>query len=78
MLHRWRVSRVAELELLVVHPSYRGLGIGEALLNRLLHALREEHIDMVLLHCPIEASEAKHLYEKYGFEVRAFAMKKRL
>ena len=78
VLTRWEVSKVAQIELLVVDPQYRGQGIGESLMNQLLESLREEEIDIVLLHCPATASEAKSLYDKLGFETRAYAMKKRL
>jgi ribosomal protein S18 acetylase RimI-like enzyme len=63
---------------LVVDPSYRDRGIGRNLLDRLLEAFKEEVVDLVLLDCPAESKEAKHLYEEIGFEVRAYAMKKRL
>jgi ribosomal protein S18 acetylase RimI-like enzyme len=78
VLNRWDASKVAQIELMAVDSAYRGRGVGKALLNRLLKILREEDVDMVLLHCPAEAVEAKHLYDKLGFEVRAYAMKKQL
>jgi len=78
ILNRWGASKVAQIELLVVDSSYRGRGIGSALLEKLLEVFREEDVDLVLLHCPAEAIEAKHLYDKLGFEVRAYAMKKKL
>ncbi len=63
---------------MAVDPSYRNQGIGRALLDRLLEDLREKDVDLVLLHCPANAIDAKHLYDKLGFEVRAYEMKKRL
>ena len=78
VLNKWDVSKVAQIELMAVDPAYRSRGVGTALLDRLLEILREEGVDLVLLHCPAEAVEAKHLYDKLGFEVRAYAMKKRL
>ncbi|MFW9851075.1 MAG: GNAT family N-acetyltransferase [Candidatus Thorarchaeota archaeon] len=78
VLSRWDASKVAQIELLAVDPQYRGRGIGESLMNQLLESLIEEKIDLVLLHCPSIASEAKSLYDKLGFETRAYAMKKRL
>ncbi len=62
----------------VTYPSYRGKGIGRNLLDKLLGAFKEEIVDLVLLHCPAESKEAKHLYERVGFEIRAYAMEKRL
>lgn len=78
ILNRWGASSVAQIELLVVDPSWRDQGVGRALLDNLLESFREECVDLVLLHCPVEAIEAKHLYDSLGFEVRAYAMKKKL
>ena len=78
ILNRWGASKVAQVELLAVNSSWRNQGIGRALLERLLEVFRDEGVDLVLLHCPAEAIEAKHLYDKFGFEVRAYAMKKKL
>jgi ribosomal protein S18 acetylase RimI-like enzyme len=78
ILTRWNVTKVAQLELLAVDSKCRGQGVGEALLDRLIEALKEERVDLILLHCPVESVEAKHLYDKLGFEVRAFAMKRHL
>ncbi len=78
VLRRWDASKVAQIELLVVDPSFRSQGIGKDLLDRLLEILKEENVDYVLLHCPAKAIEAKRLYDKMGFEVRAYAMKKHL
>ncbi|NHJ14209.1 MAG: GNAT family N-acetyltransferase [Candidatus Thorarchaeota archaeon] len=78
VLNTWAASKVAQIELLAVDASYQKQGIGNALLNELLRILKKEGVDIVLLHCPVEAVSAKHLYDKLGFEVRAYAMKKRL
>jgi len=78
VLDRWHASKVAQIELLAVDSSSRGQGVGRLLLDRLLDALRDEGVDMVLLHCPVEAETALYLYQKAGFEVRAYAMRMRL
>ena len=78
VLTKWNASKAAQIELLVVDPSYRGQGIGRTLLDKLLEAFKEEVVDLVLLHCPAESKEARHLYERVGFQVRAYAMEKRL
>ena len=78
VLTKWNASKAAQIELLVVDPSYRGQGIGRTLLDKLLEAFKEEVVDLVLLHCPAESKEAKHLYERVGFQIRAYAMEKRL
>lgn len=78
VLRRWDVSQVAQIELLAVASSHRREGIARALLDSLFDNLREVGVDFILLHCPVEAEEARHLYDSLGFEVRAYAMKKRL
>ncbi len=78
VMDRWNATKVAQIELLAVDASYRNRGIGNALLSQALDVLKKEGVDHILLHCPIEAVEAKHLYDKFGFEVRAYAMKKRI
>ena len=76
VMNKWNSSKVAQIELLVVEPSYRDKGVGGTLLERLLRELKDDGVDLVLLHCPAESVEAKHLYDSFGFEVRAYAMKK--
>jgi ribosomal protein S18 acetylase RimI-like enzyme len=78
VLASWTASKVATIELLAVSPDYRNQGAGTALLERLLEIFKEAGTDLVGLHCPVQASDAKQLYEKFGFEVSAFHMRKRL
>jgi ribosomal protein S18 acetylase RimI-like enzyme len=78
ILTRWGASKAAEITLLVVDPQYQNRGIGAALLQKLLEAFKKASVDVVTLHCPADAKSAKHLYEKLGFEVRAYHMKKSL
>jgi ribosomal protein S18 acetylase RimI-like enzyme len=75
---RWKSSKVAQVELMAVHPSHRGLGIGRSLLTKLLENFEEAGADIVLLNCPASAMEAKRLYEEMGFRVRSFQLEKRL
>lgn len=78
VLEHWGASKVGQIELLAVDPHFRKRGVGTKLLSSLLDIFTKNGVDMVTLHCPAEANEAKHLYDKMGFETRAFAMKKRL
>ena len=78
VLSRWGSSKIGEIALMAVDPNYRNRGIGTALANKLLKEFEKAGADLVILHCPAEASEAKKLYDKLGFEVRAYHMKKRL
>lgn len=78
VLARWGSSKVGEVALMAVDPSYRNKGIGTALLRKLLEEFKKAGADLVILHCPAEAVEAKKLYDKLGFDVRAYHMKRRL
>ena len=78
VLARWRASKVGEIALMAVDTNYRNRGIGTALLCKLLEEFKRAGADLVILHCPAEAVKAKKLYDKLGFEVRAYHMKKRL
>jgi GNAT superfamily N-acetyltransferase len=78
VLETWGVSKVATIELLVVHSEYTGKGVGTLLLERLIEVFRQAGVDLIGLTCPVKASEAKHLYEKHGFEISAYHMRKKL
>ncbi len=78
VLERWKVGKVAQVELIAVHPGHRGKGVGRKLLSKLLERFREAGADMVLVNCPTSAVEAKGLYEEMGFDVRSCQMSLRL
>jgi ribosomal protein S18 acetylase RimI-like enzyme len=78
VLTRWGASKVGEITLVVVDANHRNKGIGTALLHRVLEELKKAGADRVILHCPAEAIEAKRLYDKLGFNTRAYHMTKRL
>jgi ribosomal protein S18 acetylase RimI-like enzyme len=78
ILSNWGVTKVATIELLVVDPEFRNLGVGSALLEHLLAIFEKDGADMIGLHCPVQAIEAKQLYERFGFEISAFHMRKKL
>ena len=78
ILDRWKATRVGHVTLMAVAPSHRRQGVGNALLARLLEEFKAAGADMVLLDCPVEAVDAKRLYERMGFEPRFYGMWKRL
>lgn len=75
---RWGISRVGEITSIPVDPDYRNRGIGTALLSKLIGEFKNAGVGLLILHGPVEAVEAKKLYDKIGFEVRTYHMKKRL
>ena len=78
VLNNWGVSKVATIELLVVNPKYRKHGIGTSLVDSLIGIFKKAGVDMIGLTCPEGASPAKRLYEKVGFEISAYHMRKKL
>jgi ribosomal protein S18 acetylase RimI-like enzyme len=70
--------KVATIELLVVNPKYGKRGIGRLLLESLIEVFKQSGTDMIGLTCPAKAEQARHLYEKVGFEISAYHMRKRL
>ena len=58
----------AAVRLLAVHPKYRGLGIGRALMEEVLRRCRERGIRTVGLHTNPGMDIAVGLYERMGFK----------
>ena len=47
-------------------------------LGKLIETFRKAGADLITLTCPVEAKEAKKLYDKHDFEIGAYYMKKKL
>ena len=75
---KWKANKVASVELLAVDEHYRRRGIGTSLLNKAFEVCRVNGIDLVTLSVPAEETEARKLYQKLGFEERAYFLRKRL
>jgi len=57
----------SEVMNIAVHPDYRRQGIGEALLETLAHALREQGSRGLTLEARVSNTPAVSLYKKAGF-----------
>jgi len=57
----------AQLRWFLVHPDYRGLGIGKELLNEALQFCKERKYKNIFLWTTSELMEAGHLYTHFGF-----------
>jgi GNAT superfamily N-acetyltransferase len=68
----WQEGILGTVEELVVDEQHRKLGIGQAILNRLLEEAAKLGCRRVELDSSLHRLEAHRFYEKFGFEKRAF------
>ena len=57
-----------EIGSVSVKPAYQGRGIGEKFLKHIVNKLLDEGYKKIYLYCVVGNNNAKHLYEKLGFE----------
>ena len=58
----------AQLRWFLIHPTYRNLGLGQALLTEALQFCKEHNYKTVFLWTVKELSAARHLYHSAGFQ----------
>jgi GNAT superfamily N-acetyltransferase len=63
-----RKDRVLHIVALEVRPEYRGLGVGETLLSRLLEKIDRKEIHEVLIDLPVEAGGFSPVLLRESFE----------
>jgi ribosomal-protein-alanine N-acetyltransferase len=64
----WAILEEAHITILGVHPSYRGQGLGQALLYALLKKARKRRLEWATLEVRASNRPAQSLYEKFGFQ----------
>ncbi|HMC55957.1 MAG TPA: GNAT family N-acetyltransferase [Gemmatimonadaceae bacterium] len=57
------------VRMLVVHPSYRGLGIGRALTEECVRRARRDGASLIALHTSAIMKTALDMYRRMGFEL---------
>jgi ribosomal protein S18 acetylase RimI-like enzyme len=78
VLSNWNATRVGYIDLMTVDVPHRRKGVGTMLMNKLLDHFRTNGIDLVILDVPAQQLPAVRLYQRLGFEVRSFNMRKHL
>ena len=63
----WHVVTEGHITNIAVAPQYRRLGVGSAVVNRLLQTAKEKEMIGVTLEVRVSNAAAKALYEKHGF-----------
>ncbi|MDI6600968.1 MAG: ribosomal protein S18-alanine N-acetyltransferase [Thermoanaerobacteraceae bacterium] len=64
----WAILDEAHITNIAVHPDYRGIGVGNALLEGLIEAARKRGATSMTLEVRASNEIAQNLYRKYGFK----------
>ena len=57
----------AQLRWFLVHPDYRGLGLGKELMKKTLHFCKKRRYKIIFLWSASELCAARHIYMQAGF-----------
>ncbi|NLI60594.1 MAG: ribosomal protein S18-alanine N-acetyltransferase [Clostridiales bacterium] len=63
----WIILDEAHITNVAVHPDYRGIGIGEAIMKALIKTAVNLKVDGMTLEVRVSNKIAQNLYEKLGF-----------
>ncbi len=66
LMHR---GKAAQLRYFILEPAYRGIGLGNKLMELFLDFLKECNYESAYLWTTKELYAAAHLYTKYGFKL---------
>lgn len=64
----WLVVDEAHITNIAILPEFRGRGLGEALLKKMIDKCREDHIERMTLEVRVSNTVAQSLYKKLGFQ----------
>ncbi|MCA0993769.1 MULTISPECIES: ribosomal protein S18-alanine N-acetyltransferase [Guptibacillus] len=64
----WVIIDEAHITNIALHPEYRGMKLGEALLNKAIHFAKSRGALKITLEVRVSNIVAQNLYRKFGFE----------
>jgi ribosomal-protein-alanine N-acetyltransferase len=64
----WHMFQEVQITSIAVHPDYRRLGIGEALLDYIIDICEKNNVKEIILEVRISNTIAQNLYFKKGFK----------
>ncbi|HMG66148.1 MAG TPA: GNAT family N-acetyltransferase [Chitinophagaceae bacterium] len=67
LMHR---EQAAQLRYFILEPNYRGIGLGNRLMNLFIKFLTEKNYRSAFLWTTSELPASAYLYKKYGFELK--------
>jgi GNAT superfamily N-acetyltransferase len=74
----WQEGCIGYIPEMVVEESYRGQGVGAALLQAAIDAAKQNGCKRIELDSSFQREEAHRFFEKKGFEKRAYLFSKQL
>jgi ribosomal-protein-alanine N-acetyltransferase len=63
----WHIRNEAQISNIAINPDYRGMGVGEKVLRRVMQDIQRKGVEFVFLEVRPSNFVARHLYEKLGF-----------
>ncbi|MGB3861154.1 MAG: ribosomal protein S18-alanine N-acetyltransferase, partial [Candidatus Aminicenantaceae bacterium] len=65
----WKIQEEVQISNFALHPDFRGKGIGEAVMRRIIKAIQRDGGVYVFLEVRPSNLSARSLYNKLGFKV---------
>ncbi len=65
----WKIQEEVQISNFAIHPDFRGKGIGEAVMRRIIKAIQRDGGVYVFLEVRPSNLSARSLYNKLGFKV---------
>jgi len=65
----WKIQEEVQISNFAIHPDFRGKGIGEAVMRRVIKAIQRDGGVYVFLEVRPSNLAARSLYKKLGFKV---------